>query len=64
MAGLSCLVLRGLGNRSEGVGRLGPDDKSDGLSRNGLVHGHSIKMRDSRDRGGLEHVDSLLKVKD
>ena len=39
------IEVRGLANRSEGLGRPGPVDKSEGFGWAGLAHGLSIKVR-------------------
>ena len=49
--------VRGLANRSEGLGRPGPVDKSDGFGWAGRTQGPSIKVRGLEGWAGPSPVD-------
>ena len=51
------IEVRGLANRSEGLGRPGPVDKSEGFGWAGLAQGPSIKVRDLGGWAGPGPVD-------
>ena len=62
LRGLAWLIeARGLANRSEGFGRPGPVDKSEGYRWAGRAQGLSIKVRDL---GGWAGPGPSIKVRD